>query len=210
MTRHILVHGLGQNAGSWDTVRSLIEGERMFDTPELPCLLADRAVSYENLYRAFEHYCDAFEEPLCLGGLSLGGVLAMRYGIEHPEKVQALVLMATQFFMPKKLLAFQDLMFRFMPETAFWDIGFGNEDFIHLCKTMGALDFSDRLGGVSCPVLVLCGGKDKANLSASKALAQRLPNARLQVIPGSGHELNTQAPEALSRALEDFYREYRL
>ena len=37
---------------------------------------------------------------ICLCGLSLGGVLALNYAIEHPEKIKGMVLIATQYKMP--------------------------------------------------------------------------------------------------------------
>lgn len=210
MTRYILLHGLGQKAASWDKVCSLMNGEQTFDTPELSGFLCRQAVSYEALYRAFAAYCEGFEEPLCLGGLSLGGILALHYGMEHPEKVRGLVLMAAQYSPPKGLMTFQNLVFRFLPKAAFRDTGLEKQDFIRLCAAMGALDLSGGLEKVACPVLVLCGEKDKANLPAAKALARRLKEARLTLIPGADHELNIQAPEALARELTAFFRQYHL
>ena len=35
--------------------------------------------SYDTLYRTLETYCEQFEEPLNICGLSLGGILAMQY-----------------------------------------------------------------------------------------------------------------------------------
>ena len=39
---------------------------------------------------------DEIEEDICLCGLSLGGVLALNYAIEHPGKIKVLVLIARQ------------------------------------------------------------------------------------------------------------------
>ena len=50
---------------------------------------------YDTLYRTLETYCEQFEEPLNICGLSLGGILAMQYAIEHPEKMNSLVLIGT-------------------------------------------------------------------------------------------------------------------
>lgn len=206
MIRYILLHGLGQEADSWAELRRLMDKEQTFDTPELSHFLVGKTVSYETLYETFSAYCDGFKEPLCLTGLSLGGVLALHYGIQHPEKVRGLVLMGAQFSPPKALMAFQNVVFRLLPESSFGDTGFGKQDFLRLYRTMGALDLSAELSKVSCPVLVLCGEKDRANLPASRTLAQGLSNARLEVLPGCGHELNTQAPEALAQLLLPFFR----
>ncbi len=84
-------------------------------------------------------------------------------------------------------------------------MGFEKEAFIRLCKTMMNLDFSDSLSKITCPALVICGEKDRANKKAAGKLAGILANAELREIPGAGHEVNLDAPEKLSEALGRFY-----
>lgn len=74
-----------------------------------------------------------------------------------------------------------------------------------MCKTMMELDFSNDLRKISCPVLVVYGEKDDANKKASIELANILQDAELQVVDGSGHEINTDAPETLAEILRIFY-----
>lgn len=50
---------------------------------------------------------------------SLGAVLTLNYAIDHPDKVKALVLIAAQYKMPKKLLKVQNMLFHLMPNSAF-------------------------------------------------------------------------------------------
>lgn len=66
---------------------------------------------------------------------------------------------------------------------------------------MRALDFTAQLSGILCPVHILCGEKDSANLKASKKLNEILPKATLQIVPGAGHEINKDAPEAIAAIL---------
>ena len=98
--------------------------------------------------------------PLNICGLSLGGILAMQYAIEHPEKMNSLVLIGTQYEMPKYLLKIQNLIFRIMPCSAFEKMGFQKTDFINLCKSMTEINFKHELKKISCSVLVVCGDKD--------------------------------------------------
>jgi 3-oxoadipate enol-lactonase len=51
---------------------------------------------------------------------------------------------------------------------------------------------------ITIPVVVACGERDRANLRLSRALAERLPNARLEIVPGAGHVANLDNPEAFS------------
>ena len=204
--KHIYLHGLGQTFDSWNRVIETCGGGKNEICLDLTSLVEGRDVTYHDLFRSFSAVCDATEEQLCLCGLSLGGVLALHYAIEHPQKVGALVLIAAQFKMPAKLLRFQNAIFRFMPKSMFAQTGFRKTDFLMLCSTMIHMDFSDSLQKITCPTIVICGEKDRANRNASMVLADVLPNAELQILKGIGHEVNTEAPEKLAEILNVFYR----
>ena len=122
-----------------------------------------------------------------------------------PDKVKALVLIAAQYKMPEKLLKFQNMLFRFMPNATIKQFGLKKADVISSCDTMAELDFRDSLCKVSCPVLIVCGEKDNANKKASKELAGYLSNSCYRELLKAGHEANTEAPEELAAVLQDFY-----
>lgn len=180
--KQIYLHGLGQNPDSWSKVIEQLEAAEHSMCPDLSELVQGQDTTYQNLYAAFSAMCDEIEEDICLCGLSLGGVLALNYAIEHPEKIKGLVLIATQYKMPKKLLRVQNAIFRFMPKSMFQQTGFGKSDFLKLCNTMMELDFSDSIYNVSCPTLVIYGEKDRANKNASIELANMLIDAELQLL----------------------------
>jgi 3-oxoadipate enol-lactonase len=58
-----------------------------------------------------------------------------------------------------------------------------------------------RLGEISCRALVLVGERDAAAKPGSDLLAQRIPGARLEVIPGAGRELHVEAPDAVAASI---------
>ena len=64
----------------------------------------------------------------------------------------------------------------------------------------------DRLAEIRAPALVLVGEKDEAYLRASEVLATRLPRAQRVVVPGAGHVVNLDEPEAFDAAVADFVR----
>lgn len=111
--------------------------------------------------------------------------------------------------MPKRLLQFQNLIFRFMPKSMFQQMGFKKAEFLQLCRTMMSLDFSKLLIKISCPTLIICGEKDSANKNVSMKMADMIGNAKLQIVNGVGHEINVEAPEKLAKILENFYSEVR-
>jgi pimeloyl-ACP methyl ester carboxylesterase len=66
-------------------------------------------------------------------------------------------------------------------------------------------DAVDELAGIDVPVLVVVGAADKTSPPEVAAdMAARLPDARLEVIPGAGHLSNLEAPEAFNAALISF------
>lgn len=68
-----------------------------------------------------------------------------------------------------------------------------------------AHDAEDRLDRIAAPCLVICGEDDiLAPLRFSRMLAERIPLARLEVIPEVGHGLLWVKPAAVSEALDRF------
>jgi pimeloyl-ACP methyl ester carboxylesterase len=64
------------------------------------------------------------------------------------------------------------------------------------------------LGGVRAPALVVWGGGDKiVPLECGEAYARVLPRSRLAVVPGSGHFVDMEQPEALARLIVEFAAE---
>ena len=204
--KYIFLHGLGQAPSDWETtIKKLDLGMDVY-CPDLSDWLSGEEASYLNLYHALESYCEQQEEPLHLCGLSLGGILTLHYALEHAEKVASLVLIGTQYIMPKRLLKFQNMIFHLMPNRSFRKMGFGKKDFISLSKSMMDLDFQKDLEKINCRVLVLCGEKDKANMSAAIELKQQINHAELEIISHAGHEINKDNPVELGKILSDFYR----
>lgn len=206
MVKTILIHGLGQDASSWNKVRSYFTKQDEVLCPDWIDLLHGGEVTWNNLYQAFEGYCESIAEPLNLCGLSLGAVLALQYAAEHPEKVNSLVLIAPQYKMPKLLLRFQNMIFRLMPDRAFWEMKLKKQDVIRLTRSMMELDFSGERKKICCDTLILCGEKDAANKKAAYELASAMPKAAVRLVKGAGHEVNTDAPQLLAQILESYYQ----
>ncbi len=62
------------------------------------------------------------------------------------------------------------------------------------------------LGAISAPVLVLLGSDTKPYATrAARHVADHVPNARIQAIPGAGHAAPLTHPEALAEALTEFF-----
>ena len=193
---------MGQNASSWDKTISYLPDTTETVCPELSNFFSEDNCNYNKMYSSFCRYCNSFSEPLNFCGLSLGAVLALNYAIDFPQKVSSLILIAPQYNMPKFLLKVQNVLFKFMPESEFKDIGLKKKDFITLTNSMVDMDFTSSLNKVNSPVVVICGEKDNVNKKAAIKLARELPNAKFSTIDNSGHEVNVDNPQGLANAME--------
>lgn len=203
--KYIFLHGMGQNASSWDKTISFLSDTTEAVCPELSDFFSEGNCNYSKIYTSFREYCSGFSEPLDICGLSLGAVLALNYAIDFPQNVRSLILVAPQYDMPKFLLKVQNVLFRFMPESQFNNIGFTKNDFITLTNSMADMDFTSGLDKVNCPVLILCGKKDYVNKKAAVKLSKELPNVKFGTLDKSGHEVNVDDPKGLADAIKEFY-----
>ena len=203
--KQVFIHGLGQTANSWEKTISQLNNKENIICPNLADLVQTDEIKYENLFSNFSDLCSQLDKPIDLCGLSLGSVLALNYAIEYPHRVHSLILVAPQYRMPKKLLRFQNVLFRLMPKSMFKSTGFSKSDFIQLCESMMNLDFSSSISNITCPVLVVYGEKDTANKKAAIELSRMLKRGALKEITHSGHEVNIDTPKRLAKLICAFY-----
>lgn len=196
----VFLYGLGQTVHDW---REVIDKAALsdYDCPEL-IALSGKELKYSAIRAEIEKRYEDTDEPFRICGLSLGAMLALDYTIRHKEKIDSLILLAAQYKSPTILVDIQNLIFRCMPKKTFADTGVSKQDMIQLSHSMRSLDFTSELKKVSCPVAIVCGEKDKVNQKAARQLSILLPQADLHIIPGAGHEINIDAPEAIADILK--------
>lgn len=205
MAAKIFVHGSGHKAASWEKTISYITDSEDIVCPNLSSILEGKEASYENLYSSFVKYCSEMDGQIHLCGLSLGGILALNFALDFPQKVKTLVLIGTPYKVPKAAFGFQNVIFRFLPNSVFETMAFDKKDTFALGNTMKSLDFSDKVKNVKCPTLILCGEKDSANLKSAVYLSQNIRNAELKIIENTGHVVNEENPKALADILTEYY-----
>ena len=201
----ILIHGSGHKAASWNETISHMENSDDILYPNLVSILEGKEASYVNLYSSFTEYCDKIDGPVHLCGISLGGILALNYALDFPEKTKTLILIGTPYKIPKAAFAFQNMIFRFLPKSVFENMAFDKKDTFALGNSMKSLDFSSRVQNIKCPTLIICGKKDNANMKSAYYLAQNIKNAELKIIENVGHVVNEEAPEVLAKILDEYY-----
>jgi pimeloyl-ACP methyl ester carboxylesterase len=164
-------------------------------------------------------------------GTSLGGMVAQELALEHPERVAKLALLCTTpggttFPIPEatlKLIAeapslAPDVALRRFVENAVAARG-------ELVDTLvarrtenppdpvgwqgqaaaGTTYVNDRVGEIAHETLVLTGDLDTVvDPRNSELLAERIPDARLRIFPGTGHLFFWERPAEVAEALTEF------
>lgn len=205
--KKILVHGSGHKADSWNEVISYTNNKTDILCPNLSEIINEKEASYINLYSSFKEYCNEIKGKIELCGLSLGGILALNYAIDYPDKVEKLVLIGTPHKIPKLAFRIQNVIFKFLPKSLFDTMAFNKKDTFVLGNSMAELDFSYTVKKVTCPTLVICGEKDKANMKSAHYLAENIEHAKLKIIKNTGHIINEENPKELSQILDEFWKE---
>lgn len=76
-----------------------------------------------------------------------------------------------------------------------------------ICALLARPDASGLLGGIRCPALVLCGEQDDwAPAQRHIDMAQKIPGARLVLVPECGHMCTMERPEAVTSALLEWHQ----
>ena len=203
---NILIHGMGQNESSWDKVKTILNEDSIdVKTPNLFDIAKNYQLNYENLYRVFADYCNGFKEKLNLVGLSLGGILAIDYAVEYPKKVNSIVLSGTPYELPKRLLKFQNFVFKLIPKKNFENIGISKNNFIELSNSLIELDVKSKVSKIQCNTLVVCGEKDNVNMESARQLNSNIKYSKIKIIKDAGHEINIDKPEEFANTIKEFY-----
>lgn len=175
---------------------------------------------------------DALPDRFVLGGLSLGGIVAMALTRRAPERVAGLCLMATNARAPTP------------EQRAGWDAALTRLDDGAPARALQplelllhdrsldatALQMADETGerrlaaqlrlqgtrvderpalpAVAVPTLVLAGEQDRlCPVERHTEIAELVPDARLQVLPGVGHLLPVEAQGTVATLLGEWLSE---
>ena len=202
----ILIHGSGHKSTSWDETILYMKDDKDILCPNLASILNGKEANYMNLYSSFVEYCNNIDGQINLCGLSLGGILALNYAIDFPDKVKKLVLIGTPYKVPRVMFSIQNVIFKFIPKSIFENMAFNKKDTFVLGKSMKKLDFTNKVQNIKCSTLIICGKKDSANIKSAYYLSENIKNAQLQIIENTGHIVNEENPKILAKILEEYYR----
>lgn len=131
-------------------------------------------------------------EPVDLVAQSMGGVIAARIALEHPELVRRLVLCVTSGGVDMAGLGASDWRAdyrRSFPKAASW-------------ITDGSATPPLSVEKITAPTLLIWGDKDPISpVAVGRHLAERLPQARLEIVPGGDHDVASTHADLVARLI---------
>ena len=197
----IFLHGLGQSAESWKEVRNLLT-----DYPSEAIELFPSGVSsYQKAKGRVYHYLAQETEPFVLVGLSLGAALALELSSYDLPNLRALVLSGCPLKLSGNILFYlQLLIFKLLPKRAFEKQGVDKTLMVGVSDELKTLDLTDIAGICPYPTLLICGSKDKPNLSSMRSLHKLISKSQFQIIPDGPHVLNKEKPKEFVEKIRSF------
>jgi pimeloyl-ACP methyl ester carboxylesterase len=70
-------------------------------------------------------------------------------------------------------------------------------------RACDAFDVMARVGEIRAPAIVVCGAEDRLTPPKhAELLRDRIPGARLELVPGAGHMVTVEAPDRVAGAIE--------
>lgn len=188
----IFLHGLGQSAESWKEVQELLA-----DYPsEALDLFPTGITSYQEAKESIYQHLSEETEPFVLIGLSLGAALSLELSSYDLPNLRALVLSGCPLKLAGNILFYvQLLIFKLLPKRVFEKQGVDKTFIIGISKELKTLDLTDIAGICPYPTLLICGRKDKPNLSSMRSLHKLISESQFQIIPDGPHVLNKEKPK---------------
>lgn len=169
-----------------------------------------------------------------VGGISYGAEISMVFALNYPEKTESLIiidgvseihpllraqtypwLMAAEQEDPELLLRtsyhmnFAESWIKanqaFIENSIDRYAGLDLKALVHLMKAFYDLEITDRLSEIKVPTLVIAGEEDIIKgREYAKIIADKISGSEWVMIPGSGHALCLEKPDALNTLLLGF------
>ena len=197
----IFLHGLGQSADSWKEVQELL-----VDYPsEALELFPSGVATYQEAKERIYQYLSKETEHFVLIGLSLGAALALELSSYDLPNLRALVLSGCPLKLSGNILFYlQLLIFKLLPKRVFEKQGADKALMVGISEELKTLDLREIAKTCPYPTLLICGSKDKSNLSSMRSLHKLISESQFQIIPDGPHVLNKEKPKEFVEKTRSF------
>ena len=138
-------------------------------------------------------------------GLSLGAALALELSSNDLSNLRALVLSGCPLKLAGNILFYvQLLIFKLLPKRVFEKQGADKALMVGVSEELKILDLTDISRTCPYPTLLICGSKDKPNLSSMRSLHKLISESQFQIIPDGPHVLNKAKPKEFVEKTRSF------
>ena len=197
----VFLHGLGQSAESWKEVRNLLTDYPSEAIELFPSGVSNYQQAKERVYQQLAQET----EPFVLIGLSLGAALALELSSYDLSNLRALVLSGCPLKLAGNILFYvQLLLFKLLPKRVFEKQGADKALMVGVSEELKTLDLTDISRTCPYPTLLICGSKDKPNLSSMRSLHKLISESQFQIIQDGPHILNEVKPEEFAGTVKVF------
>lgn len=227
----LFVHAAGSNGHTWQRQLDAFAADHSplaFDFPGHGRSGGTEGLKSVEAYRDFlVALMDNLRlRPCVLAGSSMGGAIAMACALAHPERVRALILVATaaRFEFPQATLETWKSVMLGRAQQPFTTEAFSSkadfsivrEAWMEQVKTdprvryfdllaCNAFDARAQLGDIRAPTLIIAGRDDTVTPTPhAELLHHGIPGSRLVIIEDAGHTVPSEKPEQLHQAVADF------
>ena len=197
----VFLHGLGQSAESWKEVRNLLTDYPSEAIELFPSTVSNYQQAKERVY---QHLAQE-TEPFILVGLSLGAALALELSSYDLPNLQGLVLSGCPLKLAGNILfKIQLMIFKLLPKSFFEKRGANKALMVGVSEELKTLDLTDIAEICPYPTLLICGSKDKPNLSSMRSIHKLISESQFQIIPDGPHVLNKEKPKEFAEITRSF------
>lgn len=226
----VLIHGAGGNHTVWPAEIRRLTGQRVLAV-DLPGHGKSSGVAQQSI-AAYSSQLVEFLATLGMYqavfvGHSMGGAIALDLAIHHPAHVAGLGLIATGAYLgvdQAMLSNFANQLTAPMAIHTFTSRAFGPQSapmLVERCMQMmketrtsvlygdwracADFDLRNDVMQIEAPTWVIVGGEDRLTpVAYAHFLVDRIPAARLQIIPGAGHMVFLEQPGKVAQGLQQF------
>lgn len=225
-----LVHGAGGSRLQWPAALRRLEGWTVYslDLPGHGRSSGPGEKTIEGYVGRVLGWAEALRlGPAVLVGHSMGGAIAMLLALTAPERVAGLILIGSGGRLRVNPLILEgttspDGLREAVDLVVAWAFGrqagsrVVSQSLREMMKTPAPVlhgdfqacdrfDVMDRLCRITAPTLVVCGREDRLTPEKySRALAERIPRACLELVEGAGHMVMLERPAEMAKAVRSF------
>lgn len=227
----LLIHGAGENHLVWPIGLRRLPGTIVYavDLPGHGRSTGQGRSTIEDYADGIISFMEVAQlKRAILIGHSMGGAIAQLVGLKYPDRVTALVLVATGAKLrvaPQLLQLAENDFAAAVYLVSQWEWGSSTPDEIKQLgkqqllqiepeillgdyRACDAFDVRERLPEMTAAVLIVIGEADQMTpLKHARYLAEQMPHARLMTVPHAGHMVMLEASEVVTRAVAEFVRD---